>query len=232
MHDSDRATGHPSGKRAAEEPRDRRTATANRRGVGPGRLLTSIVSRGYLSVLMGLLVWSIAPIAVGWTPSLILGASMEPRIRAGDVVVFAPVGPAELQPERVVLFEDPARPGRLLTHRVVARDDDTTLRTKGDANAVADSSLVPLSAVRGLARLRVPVIGLPMVWSREGRVAHMVIFVVVTTAALLVAAGDGAIARREKAARSRSAGGTRSGRGSRRVRAISSTAEIVLMPRD
>jgi signal peptidase I len=126
-----------------------------------------------LTAMVGLLFWGIAPYAMGWHASMITSDSMTPGIRQGDVIVLMPIDRtmatiADLR-GRVVQIDDPARPGHLLMHRVVKRDANGSLITKGDANASADRIPVPPSAVRGVARLRVPLAGLPVLWLRTGQ---------------------------------------------------------------
>jgi hypothetical protein len=90
------------------------------------------------------------------------------------VVLTAPVDVTRLRQRNVIRFADPAVPGRHLVHRIVAVRADGTLTTRGDANQGPDSTPVPLSDVEGLARLRIPYIGLPAVWLRDadyGRLA-------------------------------------------------------------
>ncbi|GAB3870347.1 hypothetical protein ACFPIJ_37460 [Dactylosporangium cerinum] len=94
-----------------------------------------------------------------------------------------------MRPGQVVVVEDPARPGTLLVHRVVRRNADGSLTTKGDANASVDQAAVPAANVRGLARLlRVPMAGLPALWLRQGRWAPV-------TAAFVVLIALGHLAR-------------------------------------
>jgi hypothetical protein len=92
---------------------------------------------------------------------------MLPRLHVGDVAVSRPVGAVPPTIGSVLLFDDPDRPDRLRLHRFVGVADDGRLVTRGDANADDDSSPVALSAVHGIATLRVPWVGLPVVWSRE-----------------------------------------------------------------
>ncbi|GED90696.1 hypothetical protein TNCT6_77810 [Streptomyces sp. 6-11-2] len=67
-----------------------------------------------------------------------------------------------------MLVQDPARPGRLLTHRVYQVRPNNDLITKGDANSAPDSTPIRLAALRGVARLRVPGVGLPVqLWRAE-----------------------------------------------------------------
>ena len=122
-----------------------------------------------VACLVGMLALSIAPVLLGWTTTVVMSGSMAPGIRPGDVIVSAPADvPTQVKPGRIVLVEDPARPGELLMHRLV-RYDGGAMVLKGDANLAPDSTLVPQSALRGLPRLRVPMIGLPYLWVRQSQ---------------------------------------------------------------
>lgn len=141
-----------------------------RRGLADVRLFVRLT---LLTATCGLLTWGTAPYAVGWHTTMITSGSMAPAVRPGDLVVIAPLGPAQAATTDltglVIQFEDPGRPDRLVLHRVVRPDGTGKFITKGDANITPDSTPVPLSAVRGLARLRVPAAGLPMLWLRTGQ---------------------------------------------------------------
>lgn len=115
---------------------------------------------GYLAVCAGLAVCAYAPTAAGWRATVVAGDSMRPSLRAGDVVVYQRPGAVPPRPGRLLVVRDPARAGGLLTHRLVGAGRDG-LRTKGDANAVADSVPVPPADVVGVARVVVPYVGLP-----------------------------------------------------------------------
>ena len=67
-------------------------------------------------------VWSVLPLAVGWTPRAIMSGSMEPRIHVGDVIVGRPVDPAQLVKDQVVTVTDPDHPAKTRTHRLLRRD--------------------------------------------------------------------------------------------------------------
>jgi signal peptidase len=136
-----------------------------------------------LAACAGLIVCSVAPVALGWTTTVVMSGSMTPAVLTGDVVAASPVAPDQvrrLPPGTVVLVEDPAAPGTLLLHRLMGVTPDGKLITKGDANAVADSNPVPTEALRGQARLRIPALGLPVVWVRDGRYAPVVALGILT----------------------------------------------------
>ncbi|MFQ1003590.1 signal peptidase I [Modestobacter sp. SSW1-42] len=133
-----------------------------------------------LVTLAGLVLLCLVPQVVGLRSSVVVSGSMQPRIAPGDVVLTGPVTPEELQPGQVLLFRDPADPGRLLLHRLVAFDGAGDLVTRGDANHSDDTSPVAPGEVVGRAQLRVPHIGLPAYWWRTGERVPVVL-----TAALL-----------------------------------------------
>jgi signal peptidase len=117
-----------------------------------------------------LTVWSIVPILFGWTPVVIVSGSMTPGIRPGDVVVFEPVAvPEQLGVGRVVLVDDPDRPGKFISHRVFEHRADHSLILKGDANPTPDPAPVRQGAVHGAARLIVPYVGRVTLWNERNR---------------------------------------------------------------
>ena len=126
-----------------------------------------------LVVLTVLAVAALAPQAVGLDAHVVVSGSMAPQVQPGDVVLTAPVGAPELRPGQVLLLADPQQPDRLLLHRLVSFDAQGRLVTRGDANQSDDSVHVAPSDVRGVARLRVPFIGLPALWRAEGRSGHI-----------------------------------------------------------
>ncbi|BCJ40349.1 hypothetical protein GCM10010168_32080 [Actinoplanes ianthinogenes] len=147
----------------------------------------SVLARIVLGTFVVAVLWSVLPIAFGWTSAVVVSGSMLPKIRPGDVAIAGPVRAADLRPGMPVLVENPAKPGRLLLHRVVRRNTDGTLVTKGDANPTTDSMPVPAAAVRGLPRLLIRWIGLPVYWHGRGEDRKVLATVALTLALLVVA---------------------------------------------
>lgn len=143
----------------------------------------SVARIAVLSATAGLLFWALVPVLVGWEPTLVVSGSMVPAVRAGDIVVVAPIDRKLLATRTgmIVLVDDPAVPGGLLLHRVVGHAPDGTLITKGDANAENDRATVPLDNVHGAARLRVPYTGLAVLWLRSGQPVPLVALALVLT---------------------------------------------------
>lgn len=134
-------------------------------------------ARAVVTLVLALLLWAAAPVVLGWTPTTVMTESMTPAIEVGDVVVARPVPHEDLVPGRVVLAVDPDRPDRLRLHRVAELRPDGRLVTKGDANPSADSSPLDPDAVHGVGVLRVPWVGLPVVWLRSGEVVPLALTV-------------------------------------------------------
>jgi signal peptidase len=126
-----------------------------------------------LTTLAGLLFWAVAPTALGWRAAMITSGSMEPGIRPGDLVMLVPIDAEKVRTSAltgaVVQVKNPVRPGELLVHRVIGKDKAGSLITKGDNNATRDYAPVDPSQVLGVARIRVPYVGLPMLWLRNGQ---------------------------------------------------------------
>ncbi|GAB3988558.1 signal peptidase I [Nocardioides marmoraquaticus] len=141
--------------------------------------------RSLLTLVLTMLVLAVLPLAVGWTPRVIMSGSMEPSIHTGDVVVTRPVDGSEIGRGTVLTSVDPDKPGKTRTHRMVERDEDGMVVTKGDANPDADSSPVPDSDVLGAGVLRVPYVGLPAHWLSVGQLAPVGLALVVLTGAVL-----------------------------------------------
>jgi signal peptidase len=123
-----------------------------------------LVAIGYLMICTALALTALVPRCIGWQATVVVGNSMRPALRPGDVLVYRHPTPEQLIPGQLVIVRDGSRPDGLLAHRMVGFAPNGDLRTKGDANPISDSVPVPPSAVVGAARLVVPYVGLPTLW--------------------------------------------------------------------
>lgn len=149
-------------------------------------LLVSTAARFVLGVLVLLVAVSVLPAVFGWQSTVVMSGSMAPALRPGDVVVVRPAGGAQLHAGQIVLVDDPDVPGELRIHRIAARNGDR-LRLKGDANPSADGSEVSTAAVHGVGTLRLPGLGLPVLWSAQGRTAPLAATAVALAALIALA---------------------------------------------
>jgi signal peptidase I len=108
-------------------------------------------------VLLGLAAVNVAGPAMHRPLVSLVGASMEPTIPRGALVMIEPVSPAQLRVGDVVTIREPN--GVLVTHRVTriaSVSAVTYVETKGDANHVPDPVLTPATAVLGRALVWIP----------------------------------------------------------------------------
>jgi signal peptidase I len=154
------------------------------------RLTAGILGRAWLWFWAGCLAVTLIPILLGWHSYVIVTGSMEPAVNAGDVVLASPDPVIEDSIGRVISFEDPARPGHVLTHRLISINDDGTLVTKGDANPTPDTVAVPRDSVTGLGRLLVQFVGLPVVWYLTGQWLLLLLVIAVTVGAVVATVLD------------------------------------------
>jgi len=97
---------------------------------------------------------------------VVLSGSMLPEISIKDIVVTKKVAAEDLDIGDIITFVSPdTRYGGIsITHRIIDKYYDESLgsytyRTKGDANNVADSALVPNENILGRVILKIPKLG-------------------------------------------------------------------------
>ena len=76
--------------------------------------------------------WGLVPVLTG---------SMRPGIQPGDLVLVVPEPVSSVRVGQIIDFQPPGEGGAAVTHRVIRVDpgsDGVIIRTKGDANNVAD----------------------------------------------------------------------------------------------
>ena len=144
--------------------------TGVRRRLALARELVRATALAYLVALGVLLTVALLPHVLGWRATVVVSGSMEPAVHVGDVILFDHEDPATLKAGRIILFDDPNRPGQLISHRLYDWRPDGTLVTKGDANPTTDSTALRTSHLRGAARMVIPRIGLLAVWLDRGTV--------------------------------------------------------------
>lgn len=129
--------------------------------------MARLAALSWLLVLAGLGVYTVGGWAIGWEPAVVLGGSMSPAIRPGDVVLADPRGLPDVRVGQIVVAHDPNLPGELLTHRVVELRPGGRLVTRGDANRDADTSVLEPQELVGVVRLVVPAAGRAAVLARR-----------------------------------------------------------------
>jgi signal peptidase I len=154
------------------------------------RLITGILGRIVLAFVTGCLAVTLLPLLLGWHPYVVKSGSMEPRINVGDIVLASPDHDPKTLLGHVTVFQDPALPGNIKSHRVIALNPDGTMTTKGDANPTADPVPVHAAQVRGIGRLLVRWAGLPLIWAMTGQLLFLGLFLLVVLASAVAVARD------------------------------------------
>lgn len=182
----------------------------------------------YLSLLLG--GWVMLGVGLaGWSPVVVTSGSMEPSVSVGDVLLVDTTPANTISQRSIVVFERPD--GSAVAHRVFSVEGNE-LVTKGDANPSPDTDRVVTADVVGVARVLVPLIGLPAVWRDQGNMGALLAWGLLFLAGALHFALTLATALRDRTPRDRSADGFGQV-GIRRVRVLVGvliTTQFVLDP--
>lgn len=99
----------------------------------------------------------------GILPLIVLTDSMYPEIHSGDLIICHTEDAENIKEGDIISFFDPAGNGTsIVTHRVTevtTEDGELAFRTKGDANNVEDSMLVPANKLVAVYQNRIPSMG-------------------------------------------------------------------------
>jgi signal peptidase len=128
----------------------------------------------------GVLIAVVAPFALGMRSLSVMSGSMEPAVRTGDVIVDEWIPPSRARVGDVISFNDPARGGVVVTHRVVdvrRREARVDFVTRGDANTGVERWTAPANGRIGRVSYRIPHAGFLMVFTRTpgGKLLFLVI---------------------------------------------------------
>lgn len=142
---------------AGSGSRVRRLASA------PVRMVRLAVKAVLAVATVGLAFTVAGTLTGGWGLVPVLTGSMRPGIQPGDAVFVTPEPLSAVRAGQVLVFQPPGEGGASVVHRVVAVTGDPTgpvIRTKGDANNVADPWKAQLGGTRAWrVRAVVPKIG-------------------------------------------------------------------------
>jgi signal peptidase len=126
------------------------------------RILRLITRASWLVATISVLLLAAMPHALslaGFDMFVVRGASMEPQIPLGSVILVKPVDPATVNAGDIISFRAPN--DAVVTHRVlsVVTGDVLSFNTKGDGSNAADPVTVPAPAVIGTVEVYIPQLG-------------------------------------------------------------------------
>jgi signal peptidase len=136
---------------------------------------------------------AIGPVAGWWHYEVIESGSMTPTLRVGGVAVLWPGPVSSVRAGQIIAFHPPGEANYVRIHRVIAvtdRDGQVWVRTKGDANNVADPGPMRLDGKTAYAEhYFVPYLGYLGVWlyKQSTRVAlEVVLFTLMVAGGLFL----------------------------------------------
>ena len=124
-----------------------------------------------LDIPVAVLIVVLACLISGFFPHFMIGIgseSMSPKINKGDAVIIEkPKKDQKYRKGDIIAYQ---KDKHLIVHRIVdigKQEGKTVYITKGDVNKSADSNAVMRKQIRGIVRIRIPVIAYPTVWLTE-----------------------------------------------------------------
>ncbi len=156
-----------------------------------GKLATKLFTTIGMALAIGVLALTVGPRFLPYQTYTVLSGSMEPTLPVGSVIVAVPARGEELNTGDVITVANPQHAGALVTHRIVAIENGPqgrTFTTKGDANSVVDSWVVPGTGSGWRYSFAIPYIGyvLSALQSDLGRLFLLVIPTLLLGAVMLV----------------------------------------------
>lgn len=129
----------PTGAHCVRERQGRRRFDA--RAIR-SRAISALTTLLFVAALVALLAMSVGPRVFGYRTATMLTGSMSPGINPGDIVVDTQEPVSQVAVGQIITYHIPIEDQRVESHRVVWVGHDSAghvlIRTKGDANPVAD----------------------------------------------------------------------------------------------
>lgn len=140
-----------------------------------------------LAVLLS--VGLVVPLAMGWTPYVVLSGSMEPVYPVGSLLYVRPVTAETIEQGDVITYRLQGG-DTVVTHRVVEINaEEGTFITKGDANDTEDMVPVASSALAGEPVFHLPYVGYAAAQFATAR-GRIIACIIAVTLILLVALSE------------------------------------------
>ena len=136
----------------------------------------------------------------------VVGTSMEPELKAGDLIVVEKTSPSQVKVGDIIVFNVPAAVAEhynyppVAAHRVIKvnTEPSITFRTKGD-NSGEDPFTTRAQDLRGIVSQQIPYLGLPLLFLQS---TQGIIFVIIAITLLTLYLYAGELSRgRQKAQR-------------------------------
>lgn len=141
-------------------------------------LAVTLVAAASVAVCLAMLLGA----GLGYRVLVVRSDSMWPQLRTGDLILTKLQRPNAVLPGDIVTFADHTRAYRLVTHRVVEReniDGQVNFVTKGDANEGLEHWTIPAGGRLGQLQWQVPRVGVALgaftaPWTRLAMLATLI----------------------------------------------------------
>ena len=164
------------------------------------RTLGAICAKGFAVALFATCIGVVAIRSLGMGTAVVAGASMEPTISDGSLVLLEPVASSLIARGDIIAFD---QSGRTTTRRVIAVDAanvaEPMFTTKADANAVPDPEPVHFAGSVALYRAAIPLLGYLVAYVQ----AYWLALLLTAVAVLLACATTPVLANARPSGRSR-----------------------------
>lgn len=154
-------------------------------------ILIPILVINCILIVKGLTNKDEVPSIGGNAPLVVLTGSMDPTIKAGDLIVCKKIDAEEIQEGDVIAFFDPEGNGSsIVTHRVIRIDVDPvsgeiSFRTQGDNNDIADMTPVPAENLVGIwTGTRIGGLGYVVLFTQS--TVGLIVIIAVVVAAIII----------------------------------------------
>jgi signal peptidase len=156
-----------------------------------GKPITRLLTSVGVALAIGVLALTVGPRFLPYQTYTVLSGSMEPTLPVGSVIIAVPARGEELNTGDIITVVNPQHAGVLVTHRIIEIENSPqgrTFKTKGDANNVADSWVVPGTGNGWRYAFAIPQLGyaLSALQSDIGRLVLLVIPTLLLVGLLLV----------------------------------------------
>lgn len=168
-------------REAPEEEPEEDIAGWRRKGRPVGKAASVLLTVQLVALaLLAALCWG--PVLAGWQTYGVVSDSMAPSMWRNDLAfVDRSVAPGDLSVGDVAAFH--LGNGKVCGHRVVSIDREArTIQTKGDAVELQDAAPVPFEKVFGETKGSIALLGGPLMFYQEHKLACVVVLVAIAAA--------------------------------------------------
>ncbi|MBO4412702.1 MAG: signal peptidase I [Clostridia bacterium] len=101
------------------------------------------------SIFYSLLITVAFALIIGFRPVIVVGGSMEPTFKRGDVILIKKIPQEQIKVGDILTYQL-SKNDKYCTHRIIEIDENGNFKTQGDANDSPDPAIVKYNNVIGI----------------------------------------------------------------------------------